>query len=308
MPLDRQTQALVDQLAAVGRPQINTMPPEQARRIAFAAFTPAQVEAVAHVEDRKIPGPAGPLAIRIYRPEGKAPMPALVYFHGGGFVMGDLESHDALCRKLANGAGCVTIAVDYRLAPENKYPAALEDCFAATRWVAENTAALNLDPRRIAVGGDSAGGNLAAVIAMMARDAKTPRLAFQLLIYPSMDATLQTESHRRLVDSFPSRDEIRYLWSSYIRGEADRKDPRVSPNFATNFKGLPPALVITAEFDPLCDEGETYGEKLRAAGVPVTISRYDGTIHGFVSMSEMLDKGKAGVAESVAALKKALAA
>ena len=275
------------------------------------ALRNAQPAAVGKVEDRAIPGPAGSIPIRIYTPAGNGPFPVLVFYHGGGFVIGDLESHDGLCRSLTNGAGCVTVAVDYRLAPEAKFPAAVEDCFAATRWVSENAATLGADPNRLAVGGDSAGGNLAAVVSMMARDNKTlpntPKIVFQLLIYPGTDLTCSAHSHKTNTEYILTPDNIRWFMGHYLGNEADSRNPLASPLFAANFTGLPPALIITAEFDPLRDEGEDYGQKLRDAGVPVQVSRYEGMVHGFVSMADMLDKGKQGIAESAAALKKAFA-
>jgi len=231
----------------------------------------------------------------------------LVYYHGGGFVIGDLESHDGVYRLLTNGAGCVTVAVDYRLAPEAKFPAAVDDCYAATRWVSENAAQLNADPNRLAVGGDSAGGNLAAVISILARDRKAPKIGFQLLIYPATDITCSAPSHKTNTEYILTPADIRWFMGHYLRSDDDKRNPLASPLFTASFNGLPPALIITAEFDPLRDEGEDYGRKLREAGVPVQVSRYEGMVHGFVSMNDMIDKGKQGIAEAAAALKKAFA-
>jgi acetyl esterase len=222
-------------------------------------------------------------------------------------VIGDLDSHDGLCRSLTNGAGCVTVAVDYRLAPESKFPAAVEDCYSATRWVSENAVQLNADPNRLAVGGDSAGGNLSAVISIIARDQETPKIAFQLLIYPATDITCSAPSHKTNTEYVLTPEDIRWFMGHYLRNDADRRNPLASPSFAASFQRLPPALIITAEFDPLRDEAEDYGQKLREAGVPVQVSRYEGMVHGFVSMADMLDKGKQGVAEASAALKRAFA-
>ncbi len=307
MPLDQQAKTLLDQIASVDGPKLHTLSAPDARRVTGSMFqVPAdKIEKVFKIENRKIPGPAGSIPIRVYTPEGPGPFPVLVFFHGGGWVICDLDSHDAPCRLLTNKAGCVTVSVEYRLAPEHKFPAGVEDCFAATKWVAENAKELNVDANRLAVGGDSAGGNLSAVISQLARDAGGPKIALQLLIYPATEAELDTQSHKTFTDYFLTRDDILWFWAHYLRGPADRKDPRVAPALAKSFKGLPPALVITAEFDPLRDEGETYGEKLRAAGVPVTISRYEGMIHGFVSMYDALDKGKQAIEESAAALRKA---
>jgi len=198
----------------------------------------------------------------------------------------------------------VTVSVDYRLAPEHKFPAGVEDCWAALKWVAANAASLGGDPSRIAVGGDSAGGNLSAVIAQLARDGAGPKLVFQLLIYPATEAELDTSSHRTFRDYLLTAESIKWFWGHYLRNDADKKDPRVAPALSKDLSGLPPALIVTAEFDPLRDEGEAYGERLRAAGVPVTTTRYDGMIHGFVSLYHVLDKGKQALAQSAAALQK----
>ena len=307
MPLDAQVKALMDQMAALGGPQIQDLSPVQARKMAGQGFMvpPEMLEKPARIENRKIPGPAGEIPVRIYTPEGKGPFPILVFYHGGGWVICDLDTHDGPCRYLTNHARCVTVSVDYRLAPEHKFPAGVEDCWAALKWVAANAASLNGDPKRIAVGGDSAGGNLSAVIAQLARDAAGPKLVFQLLIYPATEAELDTYSHKTFRDYFLTAESIKWFWGHYLRTDADRKDPRAAPALTKDLKGLPPALVITAEFDPLRDEGEAYGERLRAAGVPVTITRYDGMIHGFYSLYHVLDKGKEALAQSAAALKQA---
>ena len=304
MPLDPQVKALLDMTK--GLLSFSELSPDAARKQSseMRALRNAQPPAVANVEDRRIPGPIGSIPVRIYTPAGKGPFPVLVYYHGGGFVIGDLESHDGVCRQLTNGAGCVTVAVDYRLAPEAKFPAAVDDCYAATRWVSEHAAQLNADPNRLAVGGDSAGGNLAAVISTMARDQKTPKIEFQLLIYPATDITCAAPSHKTNTEYILTPADIRWFMGHYLRSDDDRRNPLASPLFTASFKGLPPALIITAEFDPLRDEGEDYGRKLREAGVPVQVSRYEGMVHGFISMSDMIDKGKAGIAEAAAALKK----
>ncbi len=306
MPLDPQVKVLVDMMKNMS---FSGLSPAEARKQTneMRALRTVNPEAVAKVEDRKIPGPAGSIPVRIYTPAGKGPFPVLVYYHGGGFVIGDLDSHDGVCRSLTNGAGCVTVSVDYRLAPENKFPAAVEDAYSAALWVAENAPQFNADPKRLAVGGDSAGGNLSAVVSIMARDRQAPRIAFQLLIYPATDITCSTPSHKTNTEYVLTPAEISWFMGHYLRSDADRRNPLASPSFAASFKGLPPALIITAEFDPLRDEAEDYGQKLREAGVPVQISRYEGMVHGFVSMGDMLDKGKQGVAEAAAALKRAFA-
>ena len=304
MPLEPQTQALIDQLAAMGGPPLDSLPVPQAREMmnALRAFNAAGPE-VAKVEERKIPRSGGEIPLRIYTPAGNGPFPALCWFHGGGWVLGDLESADPTCRDLANAAGCVVVSVDYRLAPESKFPAAADDCHAATQWVAANAAALGVDAKRIAVGGDSAGGNLAAVVALMARE-RGPALRFQLLVYPVTDAAIDTPSYRDNADGYLlTKSSMVWFWSHYLRNDADKANPIASPLRAADLKGLPPALVITAEFDPLRDEGEAYARRLREAGVPTKLSRYDGTIHGFFGMTGFIELGKKAVAEAAAAVK-----
>jgi acetyl esterase len=304
MAVEPQTQQILDQLAALGGPPLHTMQVIEARRMmenlrALAAAGPE----VGAVEDRRVPGPAGEIPVRLYRPAGDGPFPALVWFHGGGWVLGDLDGADATCRELANAAGCVVVSVDYRLAPESKFPAAADDCYAATRWVADNAAALHVDATRVAVGGDSAGGNLTAVTALRSRDLGAPALRFQLLVYPVTDATSESPSYAENGEGYLlTRDSMQWFWNHYLRGDTDRADPYASPLRAASLAGLPPALVITAEFDPLRDEGEAYGRRLRDAGVRATISRYPGTIHGFFSMTGFLDLARKAVAEASSAL------
>ncbi len=308
MPLDPQAKLLLDQMASMGTPPLQAMSVPEARAFidSMRAFT-GDVEPVAHVEDLTIPGPAGAISARLYRPAASGPLPLLVYFHGGGWVIGGLESHDGLCRTLANAAGCAVLAIDYRLAPEHKFPAAVDDCYAAAAWAVANAATLGADPTRVAVGGDSAGGNLTAVVTQLARDRKGPPLRFQLLIYPATDAGYDTPSyHENATGYFLELEGMRWFYDHYLGGDADRADPRASPLRATDLRGLPPALVITAEFDPLRDEGEAYAARLRDADVPVTLTRYDGMIHGFFGMGPLLDQGKRAVAEAAAALRAAL--
>jgi acetyl esterase len=264
-------------------------------------------EPIARVEDRMISGPGGQLAVRIYTPDAPPPLPALVYFHGGGWVLGNLDGSDAQCRALANAARCVTVSVDYRLAPEAKFPAPAEDCYAATLWVADNAASIGCDPKRIAVAGTSAGANLAAVVPLMAKDRGRPAIAFQVLVYPITDGAMDTRSYRENAEGyFLTAASMAWFWEQYISDAKDRIHPYAAPINAPDLRGLPPALVITAEFDPLRDEGEAYAGRLRAAGVPVISTRYDGTIHSFVSMSAILDVGKRAFDQIVAALKDAL--
>jgi acetyl esterase len=307
MPLDPQAQAVMEQVAALGFPPVHQVSPEQARANNKARPRPPG-PAVAKVEDRRIPGPEGEIPVRIYTPEGSGPFPALVWFHGGGWVVGDLESADATARHLTVGASCVVVSVDYRLAPETKFPGPAEDCYAATKWVAQNAASINADSGRIAVGGDSAGGNLAAVISLMARDRGGPPLALQLLVYPVTDRDFSTESYVQNAEGYQlTRDSMVWYWEHYLKADADAANPYAAPLQAQDLRNLPPALVITAEYDPLRDEGEAYAHRLEAAGVTATCTRYDGMIHGFFGMAAAIDKGKQAIAQASAALKAAFA-
>jgi len=300
MPLDPQARALLDQFAALGAQSLSSMSVPDARR-AMEALGAMRGEPVSinHTADRRIPGPAGEIPVRVYTPAATAPLPLLVYFHGGGWVLGGIETHDGVCRELANGAGCVVVSVDYRLAPEHKYPAAAEDCYAATQWAAAHAADLGGDAARVAIGGDSAGGNLAAVVAQMARDRGGPGVVFQLLIYPATVAAFDTPSYRDNAEGYLlTTVDMRWFWNHYLRTPADGENAYASPLRAAELAGLPPAMVITAEFDPLRDEGERYARRLEEAGVPVRLSRYDGMIHGFFGMTQFLDKAKTAVQDA----------
>jgi acetyl esterase len=310
MQLDPQMKALLDQLATAGGKPFHAGSPQEARAgiNALIGLVAGPPEKVAKVEDRKISGPGGQIPVRIYTPAGAAPMGALVYFHGGGWVVGDIASHDVLCRSLANGASCVTISVDYRLAPEAKFPAAAEDSYAATKWVADNAAALGVDAKRIAVGGDSAGGNLAAVVAQMARDRGGPQIKFQLLIYPATDWAHESASQREFTDDgfILSRADMVWFYGHYMNSDADRTNPYLSPACAKSLAGLPAAYVMTCGVDPLRDEGETYAEALRKAGVAVKAKRYPGVCHGFLMMPAVIDAAKGGIADCCAELRGAI--
>jgi acetyl esterase len=304
MPIDPQAQALLDQFTALGAQSLSSMSVPDARRAmeALAAMR-AEPPPIRSAVDRRIAGPTGEIPLRIYTPAGTAPLPLLVYFHGGGWVLGGIDTHDGVCRELANGAGCVVVSVDYRLAPEHKFPAAAEDCFAATHWAAAHAAELGADAQRLAIGGDSAGGNLAAVVAQMARDRGGPPIIFQLLIYPVTDATFDTASYRDNAEGYLlTTADMRWFWNHYLGGSGDAANPYASP-LRGQLAGLPPALVITAEFDPLRDEGEQYARRLEQAGVPARLSRYDGMIHGFFGMTHLMDKAKAAVQEASANLR-----
>ena len=264
---------------------------------------------VASIDDQIIPGPHGDIELRSYTPEGKAPFGALVYFHGGGWVIGTADTYQVAGRKLANATGCKVFLPTYRMAPEYKYPTAVEDCYAAFEWIAANGARLEIDPSRIAIGGDSAGGNLTAAVSLMARDKGGPSAAFQLLIYPVTDYNLDSGSYMEFAeDYFLTRDSMAWFWDLYLPTPEAGKEPYASPLQAADLSGLPPALVMTAECDVLRDEALEYAAKLEAAGVPVTLSQADGTIHGFMHpLGGRLPFAEAGVAEAAQAIKAALA-
>jgi acetyl esterase len=308
MPLAPEAKAVLDWIASAGTPPYDTLPPPEARRQyreARKALTPPPPD-VASVQDRPAPGPHGPIPVRCYRPLGSAPddrLPVLVYFHGGGWTIGDLETHDWVCRSLANETPCAVVAVDYRLGPEDKFPAAVDDARAATRWVAASADELRVDPSRVAVGGDSAGGNLAAVVALTARDEGGPALAFQLLIYPGTQIEADFPSLRELGEGHLLTNRLMtWFRSCYVRGPEDCSDWRTSPLLARDHSRLPPALVITGEYDPLRDEGKAYADRLQASGVGTAYSCYPGMIHGFVTMARVIPAAHAAIAESARAL------
>ncbi len=307
MPLDPQAQAVIDAVNALGLPAVWEVTPEQARANAAARPRPAGPE-VAAVENRSIPGPDGDVPVRIYTPEGDGPFPILVWYHGGGWVVGDLESADSTSRYLCKGAGCVVVSVDYRLSPETKFPGPAEDCYAATVWAADNAASIGGDASRLAVGGDSAGGNLAAGVSLMAADRNGPAIVHQLLVYPVTDRNYQTASYVNNATGYMlARDAMQFYWDAYLDNEADADNPYAAPMQADSLAGQPSALVITAEYDPLRDEGEAYGRRLQEAGVDTKISRYDGMIHGFFGMVGIMDKSGQVMEEATAALRVAFA-
>jgi acetyl esterase len=306
MPLDPEAQLVLDTISPGAEVDPFTISPELFRA-GFAAMSSQEPgPELAKVEDREIEGPAGPIPIRIYTPEGKTPKPAIVFFHGGGFVVGDLESHDATCRELASGIDCVVVAVDYRLAPEAKFPAAPEDCYSATLWVSREAGSLGIDATRIAVAGDSAGGNLAAVVALMCRDRSGPSLAHQLLVYPVTDNCFDTPSYKANGSGyFLTENTMRWFWHHYLEKESDGDDFLASPLRATDLSGLPPATVLTAEYDPLRDEGRAYAARLEDAGVPTIYTDYPGVFHGFFGMAGMIPRARQAVDESCALLRSA---
>jgi acetyl esterase len=287
----------------LGQPPIHELAVDAARQFALEMLVQADIPKteVGSVEDRLIPGPGGDLPIRIYTPSESADGSTIVFFHGGGWVVGDLETHDAVCRDLCAGGPHTVVAVDYRLAPEHKFPAAPDDCLAATRWAAANAGAIGGDPDRLFVAGDSGGGNLAAVTALRARDEGGPPLRGQVLVYPStVHYSEPTGSHVENAEGyFLTTKDMVWFMDHYLRDAGDATDPLFAPMHAADHTRLPPALVITAEYDPLRDEGIAYAEKLEAAGVPVRLNKYPGMIHGFYG-APMYHQGAAAVAETCA--------
>ena len=306
MPLDPQVQAMRERSREAGTRPLYTMSLAEARAADLAAIQAASGggEPVYEVTDLTVED----LPARLYRPDAAADKPVLVYFYGGGWTLGSIETSDAVCRALANATGALVLAPGYRLAPEHKFPTAVYDCFAAVRWVADNATRLGADPARIAVGGDSAGGNLAAAVTLLARDRGGPALAAQVLVYPNTDYESDTPSLRENTDPLLfNRTSVGWYWGHYLNSPADGVDPLASPLRADDLSGLPPALVITAEYDPLRDQAEQYAAALSGAGVPVVASRYDGMVHGFFCMAGELDAGRRAQAEAAGFLSKTLA-
>ena len=301
MPVDPQIQTLLNLRA--GLPELHTLSVPDAR-IQFAArdFPGLRKPEIAHVANRDMPGPGGSLALRIYTPLGQGPFPLMVFFHGSGFVVCSLDTHDGMCRNLCAGTGCVVVSVDYRLAPEAKFPAAPDDCLAATRWAVANAAALGANPGRVLLAGDSAGGNLAAVTALRIRDEGGPKLMGQLLIYPVTDHyDAGTPSMTENAEGYGlTRAGMIWFWDHYLASAADAANPHASPLRAADLSRLPPALVVTAEFDPLRDEAEYYAERLRKAGVPTQMKRWDGMNHGFFFWPGVVDRAGAAMDEACA--------
>ena len=308
MPLDPQAQKVVDAMAALNLKPVEQSTPDEAResmRTRTAALGP--VEDVAAVSDHHVPVKGGEITVRVYSPAGHGPHPVLIFYHGGGWVIGDLYTHDGICRALVNAAGCAVASVDYRLAPEFKYPTPVEDSYAGLQWVVANAARLGLDPARLAVGGDSAGGNLAAVMALLARDRHGPRLMLQVLIYPVTNYDFSTPSYRENATGYVlTTDAMRWFRRHDLAREDQRREPSASPLLPKSLADLPPALVITAGCDPLRDEGEAYAKRLREAGVSVTLTQYPGMFHGFLRMTRILDQARAVLGETAGALRKAL--
>jgi acetyl esterase len=299
MPLDPAARAICDAMAETFPPVDFARSGTENRRLIQAALAEVGVpdpEPVAEVVDRELPGPAGAIPVRVYRPldAGPEPLAVAAFFHGGGWVVCGLDSHDGMCRAISNASGCVVMAVDYRLAPEHRFPAGVEDAYAAVSWLADHAAEIGGDPSRLAVVGDSAGGNVAAVVALMARDRGGPALGLQVLIYPVTDFCFDTPSHLDRREPHVLRsDEVRYYWYEYLASEDDGAHPYASPLRAETLAAVAPALVVLAEYDPLRDEGEAYAARLAADGVPTVATRYDGMMHSFLTFSDLPDAQRA---------------
>jgi acetyl esterase len=291
MPLHPQAVRFLKTWNSLGQPPLETQPVELVRRALFAgsALLPGCPE-LARIDDRRIPGPGGDLRVKVYTPFGDGPFGVCLYFHGGGWVLNSVDTHDDLVRRLTAASECVFVSVDYRLAPEHHYPAAADDGYAALEWVAAHAAELHADPARIAVAGDSAGANVAAVACLMTRDRGGPPIRQQVLAYPITDCDLDRPSYLANADGyFLTRGQMQWFWDLYCPDVARRVEPYASPLRAESLTGLPPALIFTAEFDPLCDEGEAYAAALQTAGVPTTLRRFDGLIHAYLRRVETFD-------------------
>lgn len=310
MPLSAESMAVIEALVAQNMPRLDDLPVAEGRALFNTAFKTqaADQEPVARVEEKVIPVAGATIPARVYAPASTQPLPALVHFHGGGWVIMNLDTHDGNCRSLCNKAGIAIVSVEYRKAPEFKAPVPAEDCYAALEWVVANAAALGIDANRVGVIGDSAGGNLAAVVAQLARDRKGPKVKCQVLTYPAVDATMSAASIKENANApLLGEREMKWFWGHYIEGsKLSAKDPEVSPLFARSLANLPPAFVSSAEFDPLRDEGEEYAKKLQAAGVPVEMKRYNGVFHGFALLGKFIPEGRLVLDDQVAFLKKYL--
>lgn len=309
--LDPDVLLVLDMIRLAGRPPFEQLTPAEAREayMKSRAILQPEPEPVAEARDLAAPGPHGPIPLRLYRPQGgAAPLPGLIYYHGGGWLLGGLDSHDVVCRRFANAARCVVVSVDYRMAPEHKFPAAVDDCAAATGWAIGQAAALGMDPARVAVGGDSAGGNLAAVMALMARDGALPRLVYQLLIYPATDMTMTTVSSQTVGPGVPlTSATMKWFIDHYMRGPEDMIDWRASPIRAASVAGTAPALVLTAAADPLRDEGIAYAARLEREGVRTTAIHLTDQIHGFLSMGKVIRAADTAIDMMAASLRRAFA-
>ena len=310
MPVTPEVQSILDFIAAAEGPPREEIDPAELRQSYAALSLVESRPEMASVTDRVVSGPGGDIPVRVYVPTDEpGPRPVLVYFHGGGWVIGSVDTHDGTVRAVADGSGVTVVSVDYRLAPEHPFPAAIDDCLAAVRWVVQHADELDVDPGRLALGGDSAGGNLAAIAARELNMSGDASVRFQLLVYPVTDGTMAHPSIDENAEGyFLTKATMTWFWQQYV-GDGDRTGPRVSPLHASDdaLAAAPPTLVITAEYDPLRDEGEAYAARLAAAGVDATATRYDGMIHGFFSLRDLIPEGKAAVDQACEALRTALA-
>ena len=310
MALDPLLKAFLDQMGAVPGPKMWELSAPEARAtfVGLMQLVGPKDVPIGKTENLNVPGPGGPIPVRIYSPvaAGSEPLPALVYYHGGGFVIGDLDTHDGLCRMFANEAGCRVVAIHYRKAPENKFPAAADDAYAVLAWVEANATRLGIDANSIAVGGDSAGGNLAAVAAQIAKEKGGPKLDLQLLLFPVTQIGGETSSLNEFaVGYFLERKGLDWFYANYLPSGTDKNDPKLSPLRAKDLSGLPAAYIMLGGFDPLHDEGQQYADKLRAAGVPVTVADYPDMVHCFFYLQTVLPQALEAVKKASAALKKA---
>jgi acetyl esterase len=298
MPLHPQAAAFLDQLKKLNVPPMETTPIDLTRRALVLASAVKKAPAnLARVETRSITGPDGEsLELRIYWPHGSRSFGACLYFHGGGWVLNSIDTHDDVVRRFAEASGCVFVSVNYRKAPEHKYPAAIEDAWTALNWVANHAAELQVDPKRIAVSGDSAGGNIAAALCLMTRDRKGPPISYQVLIYPITDCDFERPSYLENADGyFLTRSQMQWFWQHYVTTPEQMREPYASPMRAESLRGLPPAFILTAEFDPLRDEGEAYANALRQAGVNVELHNYHGLIHAFIKRVDQFDAAETAI-------------
>ncbi|MEF8902005.1 MAG: alpha/beta hydrolase [Halovenus sp.] len=308
--LNPQVEAYLHGLSEQGLPPLYQLSLADARETYRDLSVPDDPpSAVASVTDRTVPGPEADIPVRLYTPRGDGPFPPLVFFHGGGWLLGGLDTHDALCRELANAAECLVVAVDYRLAPEHRFPAGLEDCYAVTRWVANNAETVGAEPGTLAIAGDSAGGALAMGVGLLARDRDGPAIDYQVLAYPVTDHTFDTESYEENAQGyFLTRKDMERFWNGYLRSELDGRHPYASPLRSQNLDGLPPSFVLTSGFDPLRDEGRQLADRLSEAGVPTQDAQYDDMIHGFLTMlaDPELDRAHEAIEEIGAAVRSEL--
>ncbi len=306
MPLDPQAKALLDSIEQSGAPPLNAYSAIEAREVYDKASelvrgSPPEPHVIQSI---LIPGPTSDLKALVYRPNYNSPLPVLVYFHGGGYTIGSLKSHDGVCRTLCVEAQCIIISVDYRLAPEHKYPAAADDAWVATKWITANAESLGIDENCIAVGGDSAGGNLAAVVCLKAKAAGAPQIVFQLLIYPGTEMTCAFPSHETFGKGYRlTKELIAWFYEHYFAATDDISHWQASPINAVDFSGLPPAFVLSAGYDPLQDENRAYAKKLEQAKVSVKLSHYEGMMHGFITMPGAIDKAKEALSECATQLR-----